>query len=200
MMTWGKAKPRQWPKEEGYQRFGTPDAESPEKRNSEVNLTTRQQKIITPRSNISLGGAQGGSPDERPIIGRFGRPLPLPPSIVKEREGHLDQVASEAPPRPMAPGGDDGIRAEALAGGRYNHIDQDNPFANIEEDQAPMAPGILRQDQYMRIGATTEMLSLQQHDQNLLETPGAQHLIIICPLATRYPHQYLLVRDVGQHL
>ena len=145
MMTRGKAKPRQWPEEEGYQRFGTPDAESPEKRNSEVNLTTRQQKIITPRSNISLRGAQGGSPDERPIIGRFGRPLPLPPSIVKEREGHLDQVASEAPPRPMAPGGDDGIRAEALAGGRDNHIDLDNPFANIEEDQAPMAPGILRQ-------------------------------------------------------
>ena len=87
MMTRGKAKPPQWPEEEGYQRFGTPDAtESPEKRNSEVNLTTRQQKIITPRSSISLGRAQGGSPDERPIIGRFGRPLPLPPSIIKERE------------------------------------------------------------------------------------------------------------------
>ena len=45
----------------------------------------------------------------------------------------------------MAPGGDNGIRAKALAGERDNHIDQNNPFANIEEDQAPMAPGILRQ-------------------------------------------------------
>ena len=45
----------------------------------------------------------------------------------------------------MAPGGDNGIRAKALAGERDNHIDLDKPFANTEEDQAPMAPGILRQ-------------------------------------------------------
>ena len=128
-MTQGKAKPRQWPQEQGYQRFGTPDAtESPEKRNSEVNLLHANRKLspidlIFPWEVHKVGPLMRGLSLED-----FGDLFPsLPPSIVKEREGHLDQVASEAPPRPMAPGGDDGIGAEALAGGRDNHIDQDNP-------------------------------------------------------------------------
>ena len=67
MMTRGKAKPAQVQGDEGDGRLGRQDMEehSEMRQLPEVNLTTQQQKIVTPRVSTPSGG---GSPDERPII------------------------------------------------------------------------------------------------------------------------------------
>ena len=85
MMTRGKAKPAQVLGDEGDTRLGNQDIEeqSEKRKLPEVNLTTQQQKIFTSRASTPSGG---GSPDERHIKGRFGGPIPLPSSIVKERQ------------------------------------------------------------------------------------------------------------------
>ena len=123
-MTRGKAKPAQVPGDESDGRLGRKDLEehSEMRQLPEVNLTTQQQKIVNPRSSTPSGL---GSPDERPIMGRFGGPIPLPYSIVRKGQRLLNEAASGAPPQAMAPGGDDGIREGALPVRRDAPLDQE---------------------------------------------------------------------------
>ena len=135
MMTRGKAKPAQVPGDEGDGRLGRQDLEEHSEMSQlpEVNRTTQQQKIVTPRASTPSGG---GSPDERPIMGRFGGPIPLPSSIMKERQRLLNEAASGAPPQPMAPGGDDGIQEGALPVRRDAPLDQKDPLIYVEAGDA----------------------------------------------------------------